>query len=687
MNELTESTREFARNLNADIRDDAAEGRAHGTEVECFAARVLDLFAEAGVLEEPEVCVRGGRLGRGHWEIAGWAFPSSEEEDQSQLSVLAVAFDDSPTPQPAQGVELRRRFELATHFIKEMLDGRADDLEPAADAAALGRIIHERRRKLRKIEVLLATDGLTQRLREIESEWVGDIEIACSIWDIERLSRLSDPRQEEIEIDILAVLGGKGIPALRVPEEDPAYDAYLCVVPGQLLFHAYETYGQRLLELNVRSFLSVTGKVNKGIRATIHDQPSRFFPYNNGLALTARRVESRVSPEGGIEITRVVGLQVVNGGQTTASIHRAWKLDGAVAQVKQVFVQGKLVVVTTAEDDTDAFVDLVRSISKHANSQNAVKGDDLEANQPWHVAFEKLSREVWTPDARSQWYYERARGSYAVSKIKVGTTQARKAEFERQWPRAQLITKTDIAKSMNAWSLHPEIVSLGGQKNFAHFMRVLDEQVQRPHLDEAEFKRIVGRVILFRDTAKIVHELKDRIPAYRANVVAYLVAYLSFRMPFGLDFEKVWERQELPPAIRSVMREWAEPVFNRIVVSAEGRNVTEWCKKVDCWRAVQSLELDAGTDLSRFASENGRAMPVGLIEADDALAIAECRRLSSDEWERLLQWTVRQKSPSWLQGIVQTLRLYSLDGWQRQPSPKQAKHAYKQIAKWRAAEA
>src|SRR5688572_9439663 len=105
------------------------------------------------------------------------------------------------------------------------------------------------------------------------------------------------------------MLDGHGLPCLFVPEEDPHYDAYLCVVPGTLLYNAYEEYGQRLLELNVRSFLAVTGKVNKGIRETIRNEPDRFFPYNNGLAMTARRVELATNDKGQSEIVRIVGLQ------------------------------------------------------------------------------------------------------------------------------------------------------------------------------------------------------------------------------------------------------------------------------------------------------------------------------------------------------------------------------------------
>lgn len=685
MPETLEQLADFAQSLNEEVREKAMEGNPYPSEIECFADAVLEMFSEAGVVEDPEVCVRGGRIGRANWEIAGWAFPPSDDEDLSALSILAVLHNDDPRTPAASADDLRRRFELAVHFVEAMLDGKADSLEPAADAAALGRIIHERRTRLKRVDVHLATDGLTQRLKSIDSVKLGKVEVTCAIWDIERLSRLSDPKQEEIEIDVLDVNSGAGLPCLRVPEDDPHYDAYLCVVPGTLLYHAYEQYGQRLLELNVRAFLSATGKVNKGIRETIHGNPDRFFAYNNGLALTARRVEVRRREDGHEEITRIVGLQVVNGGQTTASIHRAVKIDNAADRISKVFVQGKLVVITTDDEDKDGFIDLVRSISKYANKQNAVKDDDLEANQPWHVAYEKLSRTIWTPDRQSRWYYERSRGAYATEKMRVATTRARKLEFERHSPRSQLITKTDLAKCWNAWNQLPEVVSLGGQKNFKRFTESLDDQLRRPSLDEEEYKRIVGKVILFRDATKLVNELKDRIPAYRANVVAYLVAYLSFRMPQGLDFDRIWEKQAVPPKVKEVIRSWAAPIYRQILSSAGSRNVTEWCKKPECWAAIRSLQLATDVDLARYGSPQGKAaVTTGLVDADDAQAISECLRLTPEDWEQLMNWAMRAEGMHWgARGVVSTLRTYALGNWERRPSVKQARSAARVIRKWR----
>jgi hypothetical protein len=246
-----------------------------------------------------------------------------------------------------------------------------------------------------------------------------------------------------------------------------------------------------------------------------------------------------------------------------------------------------------------------------------------------------------------------------------------------------LITKTDLAKAMNAWSQRPEIVSLGGQKNFVAFMRSIEDQVQTSELSEDEYKGTVGRVILMREATKLVREFGDRIPAWRANVVAYLISYLSFRMPQGLDFVKVWEQQAVPPSLVAMMRAWAEDIYGAIIVSAEGRNVGEWCKKPGCWDAIRALRLDGTDALEKYASEGGVGRR-GEIDSDDAAAISECRRLTVQEWDAVTDWATRKRDLHYRQkGIVQTLRSYARDGWSKLPSPKQARAAAKVIALWR----
>ena len=91
-------------------------------------------------------------------------------------------------------------------------------------------------------------------------------------------------------------------------------------MPGETLAKIYEKFGNRLLEKNVRVFLQARKKsVNDGIKTTIENEPGMFFCYNNGLTATACNIKKSLTNHG-IAIDIIDDFQVVNGGQTTASI-------------------------------------------------------------------------------------------------------------------------------------------------------------------------------------------------------------------------------------------------------------------------------------------------------------------------------------------------------------------------------
>ena len=375
------------------------------------------------------------------------------------------------------------------------------------------------------------------------------------------------------------MLGGNAVPEKRC-------ESYLAIFPGELVYKLYETYGQQLFEFNVRSFLQVTGKVNKRkLRETLRTEPERFIAYNNGLVATVDEIEVGLL-HGETVIKRLIGLQIVNGAQTTASIHRAKKLDKI--DLKSVSVAVKITKV-----HPDKLAEFVPAISKFANTQNNIQISDLSANHPFQIELERISHAVWTPGEKSQWFYERARGAYQAAQSSYGTTLAQKRRFKTEFPSSQKITKTDLARYLMAWMGRPQSVSSGGQKNFSAFM------VDLPALyppdwkpDERYFQDIVAKAILYRTAERIVR--LDKFPAYRANIVAYLISYLSHFSEGQLNFQKIWEDQSVSQELASVLKNWAGQIDAAIRESAKGRNVTEWCKKLECWNAISALALQMG---------------------------------------------------------------------------------------------
>ena len=353
------------------------------------------------------------------------------------------------------------------------------------------------------------------------------------------------------------------------------------------------TDGERvLLEQNVRVFLQARGKVNRGIRITLENEPSMFFAYNNGITATAEQID--IANEGGQLLLRGLrNFQIVNGGQTTASIHVAKlrKLD-----LTRTYVQMKLSVVTP-----ERATELVPRISEYANSQNRVSAADFFANHPFHVRIEGFSRRIHAPSPdgtfrQSKWFYERARGQYADARANLSQAQRRKFDLEN--PRSQLFAKTDLAKFLSVWEGRPQEVSLGAQKNFAAFARRIGQAWRKSPDDfnEPWYRVAVAKAIVFKSAERIVSAQTWYQGGYRANIVAYTIAKIAHDVTDqerAVDFDSIWRRQSQGSALDEAVAVAAEQVHEVLVHPPVGiSNVTEWAKKQACWERVRNLAID-----------------------------------------------------------------------------------------------
>lgn len=399
-------------------------------------------------------------------------------------------------------------FERLVCFIRQVREPafRAA-LEESSPVFGLADMIAARWSSLTKIRLMLFTNReLSARVDGIKAGEIDDVEATYNVWDIARLHRLvmSGRAQEERDIDLVADFGG-AIPALPANLGNSTYDAFIMVVPGRQLAAIYDRWGPRLLEQNVRSFLQARGSVNKGIRRTIDADPDMFFAYNNGLTATAEAIEpAKPGIDGVLMITKIKNLQIVNGGQTTASIHAASKAKGI--DLSRVSVQMKLSIVTPERAE-----EVVPRISEFANSQNKVNAADFFANHPFHIELEKLSRRIYVPSPdggfiQTKWFYERARGQYADERGR--RTEAQRKKFDIEFPKSQLLTKTDLAKFLGVWPGQPHVVARGAQKNFVEFAKQIGEawETRKDDYNEAFFRQCVAKAIIFRETEQIVSD-------------------------------------------------------------------------------------------------------------------------------------------------------------------------------------
>lgn len=546
-----------------------------GTVHDAFVDVVSEALLEDGRLDNPETCFFRKRRQNKELEVAGYDIST----DESVLRLLAAHHGD-PTVRRSHLDDL---VGYALNFAEACQDGLADDIEPASPPADMVLRIRETWPRLERVQVIVLTDGTTNTSAPHPPDLtIAGLPVTVQIWDRVRLYRLMGPSRlhEEIVVDLKEM--GYEIPCLETPRRDNEYACVLAVLPAKLVAELYDQHHSRLLQRNVRAFLQARTKVNRGIAETIKEQPGRFLAYNNGISATATRMEIEAGPDGRKIIRRIWDPQIVNGGQTTASLHVQLR---AGADLSNVHVAAKFTVV-----DGELLDELVPKISKYANSQNAVTAADFEGNSPYHVEMERHSRSIWTPltddgTRQTHWYYERVRGQYDVDRARL-PTRSKQREFDLDNPKKQKITKTDAAKYEFAYRGRPEIVSLGAQKCFQEWSKEGDPAtVDTP--PAAAFRDLVAKCILFNRTRKIVQGLG--YSGYLANVTAYSVALLVHRLGGELDLAKIWRLQAVPEVLEAAVPDLAMAVRAVIVNPPGHKNVTEWCKKPDCWEKVKKV--------------------------------------------------------------------------------------------------
>ena len=542
-------------------------------------------------------------------------------------------------------------FDRLSYFLEEALGPRLyKEIEPSTPAADLIEQIRLNKDRIRKYRFLLLTDGfMSNRISEIDARSINGIPIECQIWDIDRIYRvcMSDLGRQDIEIDFKAYTDGRGIPCLEASSTNSdEYSSYLCIIPGSVLADIYDCYGSQLLEGNVRSFLSTKVAVNKKIRETILRIPQNFFAYNNGVSATAMDLKFETTDSGRF-ITYAKDFQIINGGQTTASLSNARFKDGA--DLSKVYVQMKL---TEVDSDADKSSDLIRNISRSSNSQNKVSDADFFATHPFHVRMEQISRRLFAPATggaqyETKWFYERARGQYLQAQMQM--TKAQKDKFAAQNPKKQVITKTDFAKFRNSWMGIPQIVSKGAQTNFMRFAEIVDDGWSKNDtvFNEKYFRDSVALAILFKHTEWVVSHQPWFEQGYRANIVTYSIALLhrlilqQFKGK-DLDLQLIWSRQQVPDLITNELVKITKYVFERITDPHRGTiNVTQWCKREACWESMKACPIKLSDEMVKVllgkeeakTAEKEAKKDQKLIS--DVQAQAKVLELGADFWKKV----------------------------------------------------
>jgi hypothetical protein len=602
---------DFLRQTRARVIDQVGERMSqpetgYPYEESVFTEIVMEHLEDIGMTFGPEVCHLDSRIGNARLRLSGYSF--SEDGERADLFVSIYEGTDELTPIP--DARTKDAAAQCMRFLARCADGRLlKTIEEANPAFELVSLLNEAYPKLGEIRIYVITDCVTKSKRFAPQE-EGQKTIKLEVMDIERLFRHwseGKPR-EDITIDFRTLAGGP-VPCIYVPGEATGCDYALTVIPGEALRHIYEKFGPRLLEANVRSFLmSAKGKenkVNSGIRKTILDSPEQFIAFNNGIVIIVDSLELGRMEDGSQGILGMEGIQIVNGGQTTASLYFTKKKNPS-ADLSRVRVPAKIVVMNSMQPAQEEL--LVSQISRFANSQTAVKVSDLSANRPFHVEMEKLADTIFCADGESRWYYERTAGSYNVLLVKAGERAAKLKHLQKTIPTKRKITKPELAKYLNTWDGRPHIVNLGSQKNFERYMADLEtrEEDGKPTIpDAAEFKRMIAKAIVY---LRAYAAIKPMFRADQAQVTTFTVALLADRLGSRIRLDQIWQNQDVSSGLLAQIKTWANEVNAVLEATREGRSVSEWAKKPECWETVRTAALSEPSGAIPEAAE-----PVGCL--------------------------------------------------------------------------
>lgn len=628
-----------------------------------FTEYCIEVLESIGKSEGARVLsyIHPNSLGGIDWKINGYCLKDQYKDESNRmyfetLDLFITYYKNENYEYNIQKDEYTKCINQIKRFINAAMKRHIDYIDKShTELNELIKIIGKQEKDFDRINVYFLINGFSNH--DKEKIVINDLDVFIHTWDISRLFKINETNSvhEPIEIDFEKFTeGGKALQCLKVPTIDELYDCYLAIVPGEILAELYKEYSNELLESNVRAFLGQAGKYNKGIRDTIRDKPHMFLPYNNGITATAESVET-LFVDNQLVIKKMNDFQIVNGGQTTASLYHTQK-KYKDTDLSKIFVQMKLTVIKDKEKKNIE----VPNISRYANSQNKVTELDLSSNNPYFIQIENLSRKkyVINPDNKNQsflCFFERANGQYRETLNKQTPSQQKK--FKEQNPLYLKFVKSDVAKFINLWELEPHYVSQGSQKNFVHFTKKIKELVNKNILPGDNFyKKLIANAILFKSVdkqfgRKNVDAIGDT--NLKSFTVAYTISFFHYLTNNRLNLWKIYEEQKIDDVLQMHLRKLLVFVYNHLTEEAKNSLISEYAKRETSWIRLKKIGYsDNLEDIlddylisieERDHRENEKEINTNNLE-DNIFLISEIYKLGLRFWDGLKKYIDENKN-------------------------------------------
>ena len=323
-----------------------------------------------------------------------------------------------------------------------------EGLETAAagKAEAARKRLHSRGYRLQLYYVTTGrcSPSLTEEAERVVRQ--GDSTASIDIIDGKRILRLLadylDGVAPPVPLLELEIENGQGIKLDGVLQRFDGHtriESWVFPVGVWHIAEMYEQSGIRLFARNVRGFLEETA-VNKNMEATLLREPDYFWYYNNGITIICDQAEQKNS--NGRKVMRIVNPQVINGQQTTRTLHKKATKDSKATVLVRV-----ISVPRDSDEESSRFDNLVSKIVAATNWQNAIRASDLMSNDRRQIDLERNLRKL-------DYQYLRKRQSKGEARRHAGVRH----RF--------LVKKDELAQAVAACDLDPSIVREGKERLF-----------------------------------------------------------------------------------------------------------------------------------------------------------------------------------------------------------------------------
>lgn len=568
-----------------------------------FTQYVLNEMCEKANLGEATTCYAAIHNDATHnvmGEIFGYAKSINGETVCLFYTIYDTASIDEPQTIPAE--KYHQAIARLQGYYNAAISGRCNEMEPSADDYDICKYIYENDEDITNVRLFVISNGTIRQNLKTPKERIKDKTVKYATWDINTIYKNTHSGADHmfVDIDLFDDDDFKfKIPFIEMESPIERYQTYIAMLPGEFVYNLYDNFNTDLLQSNVR-FFKGKNKCNKEIINTLKTKPHRFLAYNNGLTATASDVLIEKTEDQQMGYLRYIeNFQILNGGQTTASIYFAKKWNPEI-DLNTVFVQMKLIVL---QENLEDFHPL---ITKYSNTQTKIDPSDYSTNNPFNQKLQELSRTLIAPDVEekgniSHWYYERVSGQYDqdLNRIK---DKLDKDKFKSENPISQRFDKKDLGRVYTAWHQHPDISILGPQKCYPEFIKKFENTVP----DNIFFEDFVATLIIFRYMEKKnpvfleFHQLK-------AQMTVYTLAMLYHVTNGNISLYKIWQNQDLSDNLKAFVNNLAKQLYEKL--SADKPDTVtfrDFCKSAKTWEATKkyTFNLDISSITNDFKTKN-----------------------------------------------------------------------------------